>query len=165
MGYEVLGVFKQPEEEYKAEIANYPDYYEVETQDKKMDGEDDIAKFLAMKQQKQGNKQEQIVAFTDDENLGKGRRLFRKNCALCHGKNAEGMEGQGPNLTDNYWIHGEGKIEDIIETVKNGVIEKGMQPWGPTLGNAKILQVVSYVISLKGSNPENAKAPEGKEYK
>ena len=165
VGYEVLGVFKQPEEEYKAEIANYPDYYEVETQEEQIDGEDDIAKFLAMKQQKQSNKQEQVVAFTDDENLGKGRRLFRKNCALCHGKNAEGMEGQGPNLTDNYWVHGEGKIEDIIKTVKNGVIEKGMQAWGPTLGNTKILQVVSYVISLKGSNPPNAKAPEGKEYK
>lgn len=165
VGYEVLGVFKQPQQEYQAEIANYPDYYEEETQNHRAEGEDDIAKFLAMKQQQLNNKKEEIVAFTDEENLGKGRRLFRKNCALCHGKNAEGMDGQGPNLTDNYWVHGKGKIEDIIKTVKEGVIEKGMQPWGPVLGNTKILQVVSYVISLKGSNPPNAKAPEGQEYK
>ncbi|BBM85190.1 cbb3-type cytochrome c oxidase N-terminal domain-containing protein [Candidatus Uabimicrobium amorphum] len=166
VGYEVMGVFKQPAEEYQAEIAQYPDYYEDETEEEE-EGDDDIAAFLAKKQQQQGNKKEVVVALTDEKSIGKGRRLFRKNCALCHGKNAEGIEGQGqgPNLTDNYWIHGEGKIEDIIHTVKTGVIEKGMQPWGPTLGNTKILQVVSYIISLKGSNPPNARGPDGKEYK
>ncbi|WP_372365965.1 cbb3-type cytochrome c oxidase N-terminal domain-containing protein [Candidatus Uabimicrobium sp. HlEnr_7] len=162
VGYEVLGIFDQPQQEYEKELALYPDDYDEE-EESEID-ENDIAKFLAAKQNKKSDKKEVIVAFTDVKNLAKGKRIFRNNCVICHGKNAEGMLGQGPNLTDNFWVHGEGKIEDIINTVKIGVIEKGMQPWAAALGNTKILQVVSYIMSLNGSNPPNAKAPEGKEY-
>lgn len=89
---------------------------------------------------------------------GSGKTIFMANCVACHGANGEG--GIGPNLTDDYWIHG-GDIKDIFKTVKYGVPEKGMVPWEQTLTPGQIAEVSSYVLTLKGTNPPNAKAPEG----
>lgn len=89
-----------------------------------------------------------------------GKSIFVANCVACHGANGEG--GIGPNLTDKFWIHG-GDIKDIFRTVKYGVPEKGMVPWEQTLTPAQIAEVSSYILSLQGTNPPNAKAPEGTE--
>ena len=70
------------------------------------------------------------------------------------------MAGSRPNLTDKYWKHG-GGAQNIFKTIKYGVIEKGMAPWKETLTPKKMQDVVSYIISLEGSNPEGAKEPEG----
>jgi hypothetical protein len=40
-----------------------------------------------------------------------------------------------------------------------------MAAWGQTLGKEKVLSVLSYVMKFQGTTPENAKAPQGKEYK
>ncbi len=97
---------------------------------------------------------------TDAESLANGKAIFLQNCAVCHGNLGEGTIG--PNLTDEYWIHGDGKINDIIRTIRNGVPVKGMIAWKSVLRPIEIHQVASYVLSLQGSNPPNAKAPEGK---
>lgn len=90
-----------------------------------------------------------------------GKSIFIANCVACHGANGEGTIG--PNLTDKFWIHG-GDIKDVFRTVKYGVPEKGMVPWEQTLTPAQISEVSSYVLSLQGTNPANAKAAEGTEY-
>lgn len=87
-----------------------------------------------------------------------GKAIFMVNCAACHGNNGEGTIG--PNLTDRHWIHG-GEIKDIFKTVKYGVPEKGMVPWEQTLTPAQIAEVSSYIITLRDTNPANAKAAEG----
>ena len=101
-----------------------------------------------------------LVALLQDANqVSNGKTVFQKNCASCHG--AEGQGVIGPNLTDEYWIHGKGKISDILQTVSNGVLEKGMPAWGPVLKPEEVKQVSIYIKSLKGSNPAGAKAPQG----
>src|ERR1017187_2157767 len=40
----------------------------------------------------------------DEENLAKGAAIFKANCITCHGQHGEGIVG--PNLTDEYWLHG-----------------------------------------------------------
>jgi len=94
-----------------------------------------------------------------DELLGKGEAAFASKCASCHRADAGGLIG--PNLTDNHWIHGKGDRQSIFKVVKEGVPEKGMIAWGPLMSDEEIATVVLYVQSLKGSNPANAKAPEG----
>ena len=94
--------------------------------------------------------------------IGEGKILFAQNCKSCHGDLAQGAS-IGPNLTDVYWIHG-GGIKDIFKTIKHGVQEKGMIPWGQTLSNKQIAAVATFVKSLQGSNPANAKAPQGAAY-
>ncbi len=90
-----------------------------------------------------------------------GKSVFETNCASCHGRAGEGSIG--PNLTDNFWIHGRGKALDIEKVVLEGSLAKGMPAWGTLLSRDKIDAAVVYVISLKGSNPANPKAPEGTE--
>ena len=96
--------------------------------------------------------------FKDANMIAAGKDIYMTNCSPCHG--AEGQGVVGPNLTDNYWIHG-GQPADIVKTVVDGVPAKGMIAWKPILGVEKVEQVSAYVYSLVGTNPPNPKAPEG----
>ncbi|TDS17147.1 cbb3-type cytochrome c oxidase N-terminal domain-containing protein [Sphingobacterium paludis] len=87
-----------------------------------------------------------------------GKAVFMSNCVACHGNAGEG--GIGPNLTDDYWLHG-ADIKDIFKVVKYGVAAKGMVPWEQTLTPGQIAEVSNYILSLRGSNPANAKEPQG----
>ncbi|RME85216.1 MAG: hypothetical protein D6785_04670 [Planctomycetota bacterium] len=93
------------------------------------------------------------------DDIEMGRRIFVQNCAVCHGNKGEGKIG--PNLTDPYWIHGQGTLEDIEKVITKGVLPR-MPTWEQSLGKTKIRQVAKYVLSLQGTNPPNAKKPEGK---
>jgi len=90
--------------------------------------------------------------------LEKGRARFAKTCASCHGEQAQGLIG--PNLTDDRWIHG-GSVEQVFQSVAKGWPAKGMPPWGRALAPEELAALVSYVRSIQGSNPPNARAPEG----
>lgn len=103
----------------------------------------------------------EVTPLTDEVSLAKGKDIFTKNCVACHGPNAEGLIG--PNLTDQYWING-GRFGDIVNVINVGVPAKGMIPWDKTLTAEQIRQVASYIVSLQGTNPPNAKAPEGDLY-
>ena len=105
--------------------------------------------------------EETVTLLSDAAALQEGKDIFQKNCVACHGQNGEGLVG--PNLTDDYWIHG-GGIKNIFLTVKNGVPSKGMISWQTQLTPNQMQAVSSYVISLHGTNPPNAKAPEGNIY-
>ncbi|WP_299699610.1 c-type cytochrome [uncultured Pontibacter sp.] len=95
---------------------------------------------------------------TDASALESGKSLYIQNCAACHGQAGEGTVG--PNLTDEYWIHG-GDVNDIFKTVKFGVPSKGMVPWQGKLTKDQMLEVSSYILSLQGTNPPNAKEAQG----
>lgn len=97
-------------------------------------------------------------ALTDAAALESGKSVFAANCAACHGQ--EGQGTVGPNLTDEYWLHG-GDVNDIFKTIKYGVPAKGMVPWQGKLTKDQMLEVSSYILSLQGSNPANAKEPQG----
>lgn len=98
------------------------------------------------------------VALTDETDLKAGKAIFVKNCVQCHGAAGQGLIG--PNLTDKYWIH-PADFSGIVKSIKYGYPAKGMISWRAFLKPEEILKVASYVKSLKGSNPPNAKAPQG----
>ena len=58
------------------------------------------------------------------------------------------------------WLHG-GDVNAIFKTVKYGVPAKGMVPWQGKLTKDQMLEVSSYILSLKGTNPAGAKEPQG----
>ncbi len=98
---------------------------------------------------------------SDNESLEKGKELFvEKTCASCHGNLGEG-NAIGPNLADNSWIHG-GKPTQVFKTIKYGFQEKGMPAFNSQMSDNQALMVVSYILlKIKGSNPANAKPPQG----
>ena len=98
----------------------------------------------------------------DQTTVGKGLTLFVANCAACHGTSGEGKIG--PNLTDEFWIHGNGPL-DILKTVHEGVPAKGMPTWGPQLGQDKTAAVVAFVLTLENTNVPGGKSPQGERAK
>lgn len=99
-----------------------------------------------------------VKVLTSESALENGAKIFELNCIACHGGAGEG--GIGPNLTDEYWLHG-GDVKGIFKTIKYGVKAKGMIPWEDKLSPANIAELSSYILSLKGTNPANGKAPQG----
>ena len=100
---------------------------------------------------------------TSAEDLAEGKKQYNeKACFACHGMNLEG-NAVGPNLVDEYWIEG-GSLEDIIHIIKVGAPAKGMTAFQDQFNDKQLMQLGSYIISLQGSNPANAKEPQGEKY-
>lgn len=101
----------------------------------------------------------QLIVFAKDPaRLKIGKEVFASKCLACHG--AQGQGSIGPNLTDDYWIHG-AKHSQLVNIVMNGVADKGMPPWAALLKTDEIYSVVGYIKTLRGTNPPGAKASQG----
>jgi cytochrome c oxidase cbb3-type subunit III len=101
-----------------------------------------------------------VFALEDRESLEKGRAIFEgsdNTCFACHRADLGGLVG--PNLTDEYWMHG-CSAADLVNDIKHGFAQKGMLPFGTgkVLTEDQLLTVVSYVLSKQGSKPTNPKA-------
>jgi len=107
------------------------------------------------------NVDESTVKMLEGADLATGKDVFVANCAACHGKLGEGTVG--PNLVDNAWLHG-GSLVDIFKSIKYGWVDKGMKSWKEDLSPMQIAQISSYIKSIQGTNPPNAKAPQGEPY-
>lgn len=94
----------------------------------------------------------------NQNNVPAGAQTFKALCSICHGP--QGGGAVGPNLTDQYWLHG-GKPGEIAGTIFNGVPEKGMIAWRYHLTPKEIGELLAYIVSIQGSNPAHAKAPQG----
>jgi mono/diheme cytochrome c family protein len=93
-----------------------------------------------------------------DSTLKSGQELYLKNCSSCHGEKGQGFAG--PNLTDNYWLHG-GGIKNIIASINDGISSKGMIAWKIVFSPKEIQVIADYIHSLRGTNPPKAKRAEG----
>jgi len=109
----------------------------------------------------EGFDESNVALFTDEANLNAGAVVFAtKTCVTCHGAKGEG-NAIGPNMTDEYWIHGN-TPEEMYQIIKNGVPAKGMTPFKGQLSEEQMVQVISYLLlKIQGTNPENAKEPQG----
>lgn len=105
---------------------------------------------------------DQVVMLTDPADLAAGKVVYDANCVACH--KADGGGSIGPNLTDEYWILG-GDIKDIFHVISEGGRDgKGMVPWKQQITPSDIAKVASYILSLQGTNPPDAKEPEGDKF-
>lgn len=108
--------------------------------------------------------EESLIAYMKGEHeILEGKAIFVAKCAMCHGEKLEGKIG--PNLTDKFWTTGNGSRVDVIRVIAKGSAAKGMPPWESQLKPEEIKEVAAYIYSNLGTNPPNAKAPEGVEVK
>lgn len=98
---------------------------------------------------------------SDEASLSEGKTIYAEmNCAACHGNDGEGNV-IGPNLTDDFWIHG-CSFTEVFNIIKNGEPLKGMTPFKGQLSDEKIQKVSSYVlVKMKEYTPSNPKEPQG----
>lgn len=140
--YEITGTFPTQTEEFEIKMAVAAK--EVE----------------AYKKTQANNIDETNAKFVKDDAaaIGAGKAIFTKNCATCHGQKGEG--GIGPNVTDEYWLYG-GDVKGIFKTIKYGA-KNGMKSWKKDLKPEEIQNVASFILTLQGTKPANAKEPQGK---
>jgi cytochrome c oxidase cbb3-type subunit III len=103
-----------------------------------------------------------VKATVDALALADGKVTFLNTCATCHRKDGGG--DIGPNLTDEYWLHG-GSIKELFKVVRHGVQGTNMIAWEGVISPEKIKNVSSYILTMQGSNPPNPKKPQGEIYK
>lgn len=136
--FHVLKTAPLQAEEYEIEMAKAKDLYNLDERG----GQEELA----------------LTLMTDEQNLAAGKEVYDKNCAVCHLAQGQGLVG--PNLTDDYWIHG-CSFEDIVNIIVIGVPEKGMISWKSQLSSTAIQQVSSYIVTMHGTEPPNPKEPQG----
>jgi len=140
LNFHVMGLGKNPTEEYNAEMESariQKERYEASNKDK-ID--------------------ESKVPMADAAGIKAGQAMFEANCAACHLKDGGG--NVGPNLTDDYWLH-KGSLNDIFHTIKVGYPDKGMQSWSGKFSPKEISFLASFVKSLHGTKPATPKAQQG----
>ena len=89
-----------------------------------------------------------LTPSSDAAVLENGHQTYAKFCAPCH--RADGGGVVGPNLTDDYWIHGSNYV-DTVEVIWDGVPAKGMITWKTVLKPDEIYSVASYIYTLRGA--------------
>jgi cytochrome c oxidase cbb3-type subunit 3 len=122
-------------------------------------GEADKAAYLA--QSANNVDENSVTLMTGAAEIAAGRELFQKSCVACH--LADGGGSVGPNLVDDYWIHG-GSIKDIFKTIKYGWQDKGMKSWKDDFSPKEIQELTSFIKSIRGTKPAAPKAPQGDLY-
>ncbi len=98
-----------------------------------------------------------LTVSTDEVVLAQGLGIYTTYCSPCHRPDGGGLVG--PNLCDDYWIHGSNYV-DTVRIIINGVPEKGMLTWRGILKPAEITAVASYIHKFRGTKPPNPKPPE-----
>lgn len=101
-----------------------------------------------------------LAPSTEQGVLVQGRQAFGTFCAPCHAADGGGLVG--PNLCDDYWIHGSNYV-DNVKTIINGVPEKGMLTWRGVLKPVEIQAVASFIYTFRGTTPANPKPPENQQ--
>ncbi|MBS1809986.1 MAG: c-type cytochrome [Acidobacteria bacterium] len=134
-------------------------YHMADGPSSKQEYEQEVAAFNKSKEPAGAQEQVAIAVLTDSASLEAGKTIFNgstNTCFTCHRNDLGGMVG--PNLTDEFWIHG-GDLKAIMTSIKIGYPDKGMQPFGTNarLSDRQVLQVASFILSMKGSNPANPK--------
>ena len=145
LAYHVTGTGKLQDEEYADELA-------VAAKQKEE----------RMKNSAENITEENVTVLVDAAEIAKGKDIYEKNCSACHMADGGGMVG--PNLTDNYWLHG-GGVKNIFKTITYGVPAKGMISWQAQLSPKQIQEVTSFIMTLHGTKPAAPKEPQGDEWK
>lgn len=122
----------------------------------------DIQKKAYIEKMGAGINEENVALLTEGALIKEGGVIFTEKCTACHA--ADGGGGVGPNLTDDYWLHG-GDIKEVFKVIKYGVPEKGMISWEKQLPPQEMQKVASYILAeLHGNKPMAPKAPQGELY-
>jgi mono/diheme cytochrome c family protein len=94
---------------------------------------------------------EQLASLEAQE---RGRIIFSKNCALCHGENAEGrsartdLTGKPANLSDPLW-RGQTTPRWVFYVIREGIRHTSMGGLKNVLSAKETWDVVAYVLSEK----------------
>lgn len=91
--------------------------------------------------------------------VARGKAIFEGKqggalCVTCHGPQAKGVVGLGPDLTDGKWLHGDGGTAFLEAVIKSGIAKPKagvltMPPMGgASLDAVQLKALAAYIRSL-----------------
>lgn len=86
-----------------------------------------------------------------------GQALFSAQCSFCHGRDARGGEGGGPDLVASPLVARDVSGDKIGPVVRNGRIDKGMPAF--TLDPGELAEVVAFIHDRKDKAGHNRTSP------
>lgn len=98
-----------------------------------------------------------------DSSLLNGESLYTQNCAACHGKDAEGVDGVFPPLKNTQWITGDSSVPVRILlhglsgeiVVREKTFQGSMPPFKARLSAAEMATILNYLrTESEGDYPE-----------
>ena len=115
-----------------------------------------------------------------DVAVGVGEPAYQRHCATCHGVRMQGDRRRGaPNLADQDWLYGEGRVAQIERTILHGIRSGDPKAWNHAempafaqpipsgryevtpLTPAEIRDVVEYLLVNAGKPGDKAAAARG----
>lgn len=84
--------------------------------------------------------------------MASAKRVYDRNCAVCHGYEAQGQASLFPNLRDDSWQWGSSPAQ-IEQTIRQGRTA-AMVGWSQVLGEDGVRSVADYVRALDGGNSD-----------
>lgn len=100
--------------------------------------------------QERASVQEEQDAFTPadvtEELVTQGQEIYTGagGCTSCHGADLEGGP-IAPSLVDDRWKNGDGSLESILETIRNGVSGTAMAPYPGGISDDQARAAAAYV--------------------
>ena len=99
-----------------------------------------------------------IDLLSSDDARARGRALFMKKCALCHGERADGkgarskgLSGKPVNFQSTEWRANATPL-DVFRALTEGKRGTSMPAW-PTLSEQQKWDVIAYVLSVSEDGP------------
>jgi high-affinity iron transporter len=99
-----------------------------------------------------------VGQLSSDDARGRGRVLFSRKCALCHGERAdgngarrEGLSGKPINFHSKEWRANTTPLR-VFEVLSEGKRGTSMPAW-PTLSSEQKWDVIAYVLSVAEDGP------------
>ena len=78
--------------------------------------------------------------------MASAQRIYDRNCAACHGYDAQGQADLFPNLRDAAWQWG-GEAAQIEHSIRQGR-QAVMVGWQPVVGEKTVSELTDYVLAL-----------------
>ena len=88
----------------------------------------------------------------DSKAMASAQSVYDRNCAVCHGYQAQGQADLFPNLADDDWQWGNSPAQ-IEQTIRGGR-KAAMVAWGAVLGEQGVANVADYVLALSDGSAE-----------
>jgi len=98
-------------------------------------------------------------ASVPSEAAGRGKAMFQRDCAFCHGRDAMGGE-TGPDLTRSRLVNSDVGGDKVRAVVLNGRPDKGM-PAFPKFQPAQLADIIAFIHEQKKSASSKAGARRG----
>ena len=88
----------------------------------------------------------------DPKAMASAQGVYDRNCAVCHGYEAQGQANLFPSLVDADWQWGKAPAQ-IEQTIRGGR-NAAMVAWGAVLGEQGAADVAGYVLTLADAGAE-----------